>query len=91
MKIVKKENSPLKVEQDRSKLQFDEDDDTLCPEQLELLATSPKLTSLLKNPHLRQILTDLDVSAQKDKLIDCLMREPIFIEFADTCLECLDI
>lgn len=90
IKITENNNPPPKVEQDRSKVLLKDDDDSLSPEKLKLLATSTELSALLKNPHLKQILTDLDVSSQKEKLIDQLMKEPIFIEFADICLQCLE-
>lgn len=67
----------------------DENNDTIPLEKLQLLEKSNTMVSLLKNPHLRRLLTDLDCSTQKENLVSNLMKEPIFVEFADKCLECV--
>ena len=63
--------------------------DTVPMEKLQLLAGSAKLRHLLDNPHLRTFLTTLDSSEDKGRLMRKAMREPLFVEFVDSCLEAL--
>merc|ERR1711936_503258 len=46
-----------------------------------------KLQQLLANPHLKTFLTKLDGSEDKGRLMRKAMREPLFVEFVDCCLE----
>lgn len=55
-----------------------------------LLGSSEKLKYLLKNPHLRRMVTYLDSSAKPWDDVEKAMHEPIFKEFADACLEVVD-
>ena len=64
--------------------------DTVPIESLQLLAKSDKLKALLTNPHLREFLTILDSSEEKGRLMRKAMKEPLFIEFVDSCLEVID-
>ena len=53
---------------------------------------SLELKSMLNNPHLRQIITDLarsDIETVNKKL-EAALREPIFTEFSDKCIEVID-
>ena len=61
--------------------------DTVPKEKLQLLDKSQKLQQLLANPHLRTFLTKLDSSEEKGRLMRKAMREPLFVEFVDCCLE----
>ena len=53
---------------------------------------SPELRSMLTNPHLRQIITDLAHSGTDvvDRKLEAALREPIFTEFSDKCIEIVD-
>ncbi|XP_040355102.1 zinc finger HIT domain-containing protein 3 [Ixodes scapularis] len=62
-------------------------EDTVPPEKLELLGHSENLKNLLKNPHLRRIVSALDASPDPRSLLDQAMREPIFVEFVNVCLQ----
>jgi len=64
--------------------------DTVPLESLKLLSKSEKLKSLLENPHLREFLTALDSSEEKGRLMRKAMKEPLFIEFVDSCLEVIE-
>merc|ERR1712096_482746 len=64
--------------------------DTVPIETLQLLVKSGTLKNLLANPHLREFLTVLDSSEEKGRLMRRAMREPLFIEFVDACLEVID-
>ena len=47
---------------------------------------------MLNNPHLRQIIRDLarsDIESVNKKL-EAALREPIFTEFSDKCIEVID-
>lgn len=70
-------------------IEYEDQTDKLTSTKLELLQESKQLREMLKNPHLRQIIETLDSSTNKEKLLSDLMREPIFLEFADECLECI--
>ncbi|KAK3103732.1 hypothetical protein FSP39_021430, partial [Pinctada imbricata] len=53
---------------------------------------SQELKSLLNNPHLRQMLTNLtkaDISSVSSEM-EHAMHEPIFTEFADQCLQIVE-
>jgi hypothetical protein len=60
--------------------------DTVPLERLQQLAASEELRGLLANPHLRHFLSALDRSEEKGRLMRKAMREPLFVEFVDTCL-----
>eukprot|EP00092_Neocalanus_flemingeri_P029206 GFUD01031702.1.p1 GENE.GFUD01031702.1~~GFUD01031702.1.p1 ORF type:complete len:158 (-),score=32.42 GFUD01031702.1:70-543(-) len=64
--------------------------DTVPIESLQLLGKSDQLKSLLANPHLREFLTKLDSSEEKGRLMRRAMKEPLFIEFVDACLQVID-
>ena len=61
--------------------------DTVPIEKLQLLEKSEKLRQLLANPHLKTFLAKLDNSEDKGRLMRKAMREPLFVEFVDCCLE----
>lgn len=64
-------------------------EDKIAPTTLQQLQYSEDLKNLLTNPHLRRIICELDSSSSKEAQIDQLMREPIFVEFADECLQAI--
>ena len=63
--------------------------DTVPVEKLQLLGGSEKLKELLRNQHLREFLATLDKSEEKGRLMRKAMREPLFLEFVDCCLEAI--
>ncbi|XP_071850215.1 zinc finger HIT domain-containing protein 3-like isoform X2 [Apostichopus japonicus] len=65
---------------------YNDEDDRLSKDKLDLLADSDKIKMLLTNPHLRQMLTFIDSSEDKEQGMENAMKEPIFVEFADACL-----
>ncbi|XP_075448345.1 zinc finger HIT domain-containing protein 3 [Ascaphus truei] len=71
---------------------LDEDDATdRVPEQkLKLLGESEELKNLLLNPHLRQLLTNIDQAEGREAAMKKCMQEPLFVEFADQCLSIVE-
>ncbi|XP_076034704.1 zinc finger HIT domain-containing protein 3 [Oratosquilla oratoria] len=65
-------------------------DDTVLPQMLEKLKESTHLCSMLTNPHLRDILVQVDSSEKVEKHIQAAMMEPIFTQFVDVCLSIVD-
>ncbi|XP_069768289.1 zinc finger HIT domain-containing protein 3 isoform X2 [Narcine bancroftii] len=68
----------------------DEDSDWVPLEKLKLLE-SEELKSLLCNPHLRQLLLKIDRAEDKETIMKSAMQEPIFVEFADQCLQTVEL
>ncbi|XP_072909646.1 zinc finger HIT domain-containing protein 3 isoform X2 [Hemitrygon akajei] len=68
----------------------DEESDRVPLEKLKLLAKSEELKSLLCNPHLRQLLLTIDRAEDKENIMKSAMQEPIFVEFADRCLQVVE-
>ena len=63
---------------------------TVPQDKLQLLDKSDKLKEILTNPNLREFLLFLDSSEDKAMLMRKAMKEPIFLEFVDVCLDTLD-
>merc|ERR1712126_193889 len=63
---------------------------TVPLDKLQLLSKSEKLKSLLTNKHLCDFLQFLDSSEDKAMLMRKAMREPLFVEFVDVCLETIN-
>ena len=63
---------------------------TVPLDKLQLLAQSDKLKNLLTNKHLRDFLLFLDSTEEKAVLMRKAMREPLFVEFVDMCLETIN-
>ena len=63
---------------------------TIPQDTLQLLSESDKLKEILSNPHLREFLLFLDSSEDKAMLMRKAMREPIFLEFVDVCLDTIE-
>lgn len=49
-----------------------------------------ELQFILQNPHVRDILLEIDKSKNAAAIMEKAMREPIFVEFADTCLKTVE-
>lgn len=55
------------------------------------LEGNKKLVEMLKgNPHLRNLLSTIDKSNDPEDIMQKAMQEPLFVEFADACLEVID-
>ncbi|XP_033099532.1 zinc finger HIT domain-containing protein 3-like [Anneissia japonica] len=61
-------------------------EDKVPDEKLTLLEKSSTIIKQLENPHLRNMLLNLDSTNDKITGISQAMQEPIFTEFADACL-----
>ncbi|GCB73922.1 hypothetical protein scyTo_0003004 [Scyliorhinus torazame] len=68
----------------------EEESDRVPLEKLRLLAESKELKSLLCNPHLKQLLLTVDKAEDKESIMKTAMQEPIFVEFADQCLQIVE-
>ncbi|XP_050067754.1 zinc finger HIT domain-containing protein 3 [Anopheles maculipalpis] len=64
--------------------------DTVPVEKLELLGQSEHLKNMLYNPHLRQLLTEIDSARDGMNAVKVAMMEPLFVEFADECLRLVE-
>ncbi|CAG2194714.1 ZNHIT3 [Mytilus edulis] len=65
-------------------------EDRVSVEKLEELEHSVPLRQMLENPHLRTILQDLAKSTNPAKQMEKFMHEPLFLEFADECLQTVE-
>lgn len=65
-------------------------ENTVPREKLQLLSKDKTIKDLLTNPHLRQLLKDIDGSRRPDLAMERAMLEPIFTELADACLEIVE-
>ncbi|XP_072042151.1 zinc finger HIT domain-containing protein 3-like [Amphiura filiformis] len=84
---VEKEDGEISSEEEIEKEEYMVDEDRVPLEILQQLGKSEELKSLLHNPHLRQVLSHLDQTDNKEKAIADAMQEPLFTEFADQCLK----
>jgi hypothetical protein len=48
------------------------------------------LKNLLRNPHLRNLLKEVDSASDPASAMKAAMQEPLFLEFADVCLSVVD-
>uniref|UniRef100_A0A182QS64 Zinc finger HIT domain-containing protein 3 n=1 Tax=Anopheles farauti TaxID=69004 RepID=A0A182QS64_9DIPT len=64
--------------------------DTVPAEMLEQLGQSEHLKNLLYNPHLRQLLTEVDNARDGMNAVKVAMMEPLFVEFADECMRIVE-
>ncbi|KAM6174790.1 zinc finger HIT domain-containing protein 3 [Erethizon dorsatum] len=71
-------------------LNSDEEEDRVSLQNLKNLGESAPLRNLLLNPHLRQLMVNLDQGDDKAKLMRTYMQEPLFVEFADCCLRVVE-
>lgn len=62
-------------------------EDTVPEDKLKLLESSKELKNLLSNRHLRDFLKQVDNANDPECSIRNAMLEPIFVEFADACLQ----
>ncbi|GFY75636.1 zinc finger HIT domain-containing protein 3 [Trichonephila inaurata madagascariensis] len=67
-----------------------ETEDTVNPEKLQTLGYDFDVRRDLENPHLRQLLTELNSSTNPDQFIKENMNEPIFSDFVLHCLSVIN-
>jgi zinc finger HIT domain-containing protein 3 len=60
--------------------------DTVNETKLKELESSEELKNILRNPHLRSFLTQLNEAKSSWKAMKAAMQEPLFLEFSDICL-----
>ncbi|XP_017038872.1 zinc finger HIT domain-containing protein 3 [Drosophila ficusphila] len=65
-------------------------DDTVPAEKLHQLENSQDLRNLLHNPHLRSLLQQIDVAINAQSAMMAAMQEPLFLEFANACLQVVE-
>ncbi|XP_034651957.1 zinc finger HIT domain-containing protein 3 [Drosophila subobscura] len=65
-------------------------DDTVPLEKLQELKTCEPLHQLLRNPHLRDLLKQIDVAHNVQLAMTAAMQEPLFLEFADACMQVVE-
>ncbi|XP_065367524.1 zinc finger HIT domain-containing protein 3 [Calliphora vicina] len=65
-------------------------EDTVALEKLKALGLSDDIKNLLYNPHLRNLLKEIDTAPNAWKAIRAAMQEPLFLEFADECLKIVE-
>jgi zinc finger HIT domain-containing protein 3 len=84
--------TPISIVEDKkpSKINLFTTIDTVAPEKLDELENSEKLKDLLKNPHLRSFLTDINSAHNSWNAMRLAMMEPIFLEFANECLNIVE-
>lgn len=51
-----------------------------------MAGSSEALHQMLANPHLRQLLLEIDSSGNRQQAVRRAMAIPVFVEFADECL-----
>ena len=51
---------------------------------------SEELKDLLRNPHLRQLIQEIDAADSKGDAMKAAMQEPLFVEFSDQCLKVVE-
>ncbi|XP_077079444.1 zinc finger HIT domain-containing protein 3 [Siphateles boraxobius] len=71
-------------------LDEDSQTDKVPLQKLQLLGDSEALKGLLRNPHLRQLMMSVDSAENKAKAMKDAMQEPLFVEFADRCLQIIE-
>jgi hypothetical protein len=64
--------------------------DTVPAEKLEELEKSDEIKALLKNPHLRNFLQEINSAPNSWNAMKLAMLEPLFLEFADACLKTVE-
>ncbi|TGZ41801.1 zinc finger HIT domain-containing protein 3 [Temnothorax curvispinosus] len=65
-------------------------EDTVPMEKLRQLCDSKELIKCLQNPYLRDIMKAVVDSSNPTEAIASAMKEPIFLEMADACLQIVE-
>ncbi|KAH8401580.1 hypothetical protein KR009_006690 [Drosophila setifemur] len=89
-KVLKENNVPNPVQEEPTLYEPFPTDDTVPPERLHQLENCQELKNLLHNPHLRSLLQQIDVSMHAHPTMTAAMQEPLFLEFANACLQIVE-
>jgi hypothetical protein len=76
-----------------TKLQFTSSLDsssTVCEDKLNELRESNDIKAMLTNSHLRDFLKQVNDAKYPHNAMKLAMKEPLFLEFADKCLQIVD-
>lgn len=65
--------------------------ETVPQERLQELAKSVAIKEMLKNPHLKNFLQEINSAPNPWNAMKLAMMEPLFIEFADECLRAVEM
>ncbi|EDV98174.1 zinc finger HIT domain-containing protein 3 [Drosophila grimshawi] len=65
-------------------------EDTVPLSRLQQLNNCEPLRQLLYNPHLRALLQQIDVAHNANLTMMAAMQEPLFVEFANACLQVVE-
>ncbi|CRL08619.1 CLUMA_CG021372, isoform A [Clunio marinus] len=84
------EQEPITEDRFLSNINFFTTIDTVPPEKLQLLENSKAIKELLKNPHLRNFLQEVNSANNAWNAMKLAMMEPLFVEFADECLKIIE-
>ncbi|KAK9710583.1 HIT zinc finger [Popillia japonica] len=87
--VVKKEEPMLQPVPQSSEIRYPTVD-TVPLEKLKLLQRDKTLKQILENPHLRDLLQTIDKAENADVEMQKAMLEPLFVEFADACLNVVE-
>lgn len=71
-------------------LDQDSQSDRVPLQKLQKLGESTALLGLLHNPHLRNLMMSVDSSEDKAQAMRKAMQEPLFVEFANQCLQIIE-
>jgi len=83
-------SGPLVVPSPHVEHPFEETEDIIQQDILDKLGQNEKLKQMLENPHLQTILRHANSTDLPEEVMRDAMQEPIFLEFADTCLRTVD-
>ncbi|XP_067008974.1 zinc finger HIT domain-containing protein 3 [Anabrus simplex] len=86
----RKENDEPNISIEKKEEYYFQTEDTVPIEKLQLLRESEGLRDILRNPHVRDMLSAIDSSPNPAAAMKAAMLEPIFVEFADKCLELVE-
>ncbi|TTG47512.1 Zinc finger HIT domain-containing protein 3 [Bagarius yarrelli] len=71
-------------------LDEDSQSDRVPLHKLQLLGASKDLMNLLQNPHLRNLMLNVDSAENKAQAMKQAMQEPLFVELAEHCLQVIE-
>nr|CAI9690981.1 unnamed protein product [Rangifer tarandus platyrhynchus] len=89
--LTAKTKKPVENDDDDSVADFnsEEEENRVSLQNLKNLGESAALRRLMLNPHLRQLMVDLNQVDDKAKLMQAACRNP-FVEFVDCCLSIVE-
>lgn len=88
--IVPRESEVIEEDRKPSNINVFTTVDTVPLEKLQELEKSETIKNMLKNPHLRNFLLEINSATNSWNAMKIAMLEPIFLEFADACLNIVE-